>query len=444
MTSLFDPLRERGLTCLRIQYEFRKDLVTLSASREWGHLDWAGYGRAFNMETTLCADGRFLDHEATWALYRETGLEPHLEAVIAMVRAGKHERVECWMHPGRDMSFFNNVHSSVEGLGNGYHCIRSGGIRRHDPAEAELDIVFDGLNLSRGMSFKNVAAGIPFGGCKSVVVCPPVDLDDDDALGFIAYCIDRTRSYTGPDMGLVPELADVMNARYSRNFGGGKKLGVGPSGPPTAYGNYLALKVACQSVFGTPSLAGRTAAVMGLGSVGRAMAEYLLDDGARVLVSDMDEGTVASFLTAHPAATGSAVTVIPAEDMLLAEADIFAPCALGGLFTEENVQRLRYRIIMGSANNTLRASSQEEEIRLAGLMRDRGILYLVEWVQNVGGVMSGIETYLHGEQANMANVQRAIDARVPAMVAEYLDAAERESITPTEAAYRAVERRIYG
>jgi leucine dehydrogenase len=441
MVSLVDPLRAQGLTCLRIQYEFKKDLVTLSATREWGDLDWAAYGNTFTVETTLCPDGRFLDHEATLALYRGSGLAAHLEDVIAMIRAGKHERVECWLHPGRDLHFFNNVHSSVVGMQNGYHCIRSGGIRRHDPAEPELEVIFDGLNLARGMSFKNVAAGVPFGGCKSVVVSPPVDLADNEALGFIAYCIDRTRSYTGPDMGLVPELADVMNARYSPNFGGGKKRGVGPSGPPTAYGNYLALKVACERVFGSAALAGRTAAVMGLGSVGRAMAEYLLGDGASLLVADVDEGAVSSFLAAHP---GVPIAVAGAEDILYGEGDIFAPCALGALFTDQNIPRLRYRIIMGSANNTLRASSQEEEIRLAELMRDRGILYLVEWVQNVGGVMSGIETYLHGEAASMANVHRALDQRVPGMIAEYLDTADREGITPTEAAYRAVEKRIYG
>lgn len=79
----------------------------------------------------------------------------------------------------------------------------------------------DGLNLAGGMSFKNAVAGLPFGGCKSVVVTPPVDLEDNEALGSIAYCIDRAHSFTGPDMGLDAELADVMNQRLSRNFGGG-------------------------------------------------------------------------------------------------------------------------------------------------------------------------------------------------------------------------------
>ena len=99
---------------------------------------------------------------------------------------------------------------------------------------------------------------------------------------------------------------------------------------------------------------------------------------------------------------------------------------------------------MGSANNTLRASSQEEEMRLARLMRERGILYLVEWVQNVGGVMSGIETYLNRGAADMANVDRDLEERVPEMTKLYLETAVQEGLTPTEVAYRTVETRIYG
>jgi leucine dehydrogenase len=443
MDSLFDPMRPEGLTCLRIQYDFKTEQVTLNASREWGEVDWARYGQAFNVETTLCADGRLLDSAATRALYRAAGLEAHLDAVVALLCAGKHERMECWLNPQRDIRFLNNVHSSVVGLGNGFHAIRSGGIRRHDPLEDELEVIFDGLNLARGMSFKNVAAGVPFGGCKSVVVCPPVDLEDNGTLGFIAYCIDRTRSFTGPDMGLSPALADVMNERFSPNFGGGSKRGVGPSGPPTAYGNYLALKVACEQVFGTPTLAGRTAAVMGLGSVGRALAEYLLADGAHLLVADVDEDAVASFLAAHPDRIDHDIQVASPADILFAEADILAPCAQGGIFTEENIPHLRARIIMGSANNTLRASSYEGEIRLARLLQGRGILYLVEWVQNVGGVMSGIETYVKKGAAEMAHVLRALEERVPAMTRGFLEDAVRLGITPTEAAYGAVEDRIY-
>jgi glutamate dehydrogenase/leucine dehydrogenase len=366
-----------------------------------------------------------------------------------MMRAGRHERIEAWLYPERDFRFFNNVHSSKAGMGNGHHAIRSGGIRRHAPADPEMDAIFDGLNLSRAMSFKNVAAGLPFGGCKSVVICPPVDLQDNNLLGFIAYCIDRTRSYTGPDMGLSPALADVMNERYSPNFGGGRRGNIGPSGPPTAYGNYLALQAACGFLYGSPSLEGRSAAVMGLGSVGRALAEMLLRDGAHVVACDIDPEAVASLRstvqTMEEAASGGVdISFVEPDEILTTAADIFAPCAQGGILTERNIPHLRCRMVLGSANNVLRASGQDEEVYLARLLKAHSILYQVEWVHNVGGVISGIETYLRGAEASMEHVNRSIEERVPAMTHLYLETAENEDITPTEVAYREVESRLYG
>ncbi len=277
-----------------------------------------------------------------------------------------------------------------------------------------MDTIIDGLNLARGMSFKNIAAGIPFGGCKSVVVCPPVDLEDMETLGFIAYCIDRTRSFTGPDMGLSPSLADVMNEKFSRNFGGGLKGNIGPRGAPTAYGNLLAIQAACEFLDGSPSLAGKTAAVMGVGSVGGNLARYLLAEGAGLLVSDAHAPTLDAFLASLGGADRSRVSVVAAEHMLAQEADVFAPCAVGGILDETTIPGLRFRMILGSANNVLKASSQEEEIRLAGLLKAAGVLYQVEWVQSVGGVLSGIETYLRGPEASMDHVHQVCRERVPA------------------------------
>lgn len=445
MPSLFDPLAQAGLTTLRIQYDFRTDSFLLSAAREWtaDTPDWSTYRRAFSWETNLTGDGRLLTHQEVLDLYAAAGLGAYLQQVCDLLRQGKHERVEGWLHPGRDIHFFNNVHSSVVGLDNGYHSIRSGGIRRHDPTERELDNIIDGLNLARGMSFKNIAAGIPFGGCKSVVVCPPVDLEDMETLGFIAYCIDRTRSFTGPDMGLSPALADAMNEKFSRNFGGGYKGNIGPSGAPTAYGNLLAIRAACEFLDGSPSLSGKTALVMGVGSVGAALARYLLADGADLIISDADPTAVEGFLVSLTAGERARVQAVRAEDTLAQQADIFAPCAVGGILDDTTIPGLRFRMILGSANNVLRASSQEEEIRLAELLKDAGILYQVEWAQSVGGVLSGIETYLHGAEASMEHVHRICEERVPAATRYNLETARDMDITPTQVAYETIEGRLY-
>lgn len=443
MDSLFEPLRAAGLTSLRVQYDWRRDRVTLTAAREWEGVKWARYRRDFTWEDTLTVRGTVLSGEEVRTLYARHGLAEHLEAVVALLRAGRHERMEAWLSPERDIRFFNNVHSSVIGLDNGHHCIRSGGIRRHSAEEDELEVIVDGLNLARGMSFKNAVAGLPFGGCKSVVITPPVDLEDDEALGFIAYCIDRTRSYTGPDMGLDAELADVMNQCFSRNFGGGRGTKIGPSGRPTAYGVYLAIKEVAQWAWGSGDLGGRRIAVQGLGAVGRALAEYLLEEEAHLLVCDCVPAATQALLDEYPTAKGHQITVYDSAQVLSVEADIYAPCAVGGLLTAENIPRLPFQAVIGGANNVLRASSQEEEIALARLLAEHRILYQVEWVQNMGGVMSGIETYLRGEEASAERLMAAIAERVPRVTRHNLEVAAKEGITPTEVAYREIEKMIY-
>jgi glutamate dehydrogenase/leucine dehydrogenase len=442
--SLINPLKSEGLTGLRVQYDRRDDSFVLAAAREWDEVDWSRYTTGFSHETTLTTQSTALGTDGVWDLFAAHGARGYLEEVCSLLRAGGHERMELWIEPRLDMWFFNNVHSSHLGLSNGHHAIRSGGIRRHEKTDDELDVIVDGLNLARGMSYKNAAAGLPFGGCKSVVVCGPVDLSDNETMGFIAYCIDRTRSFTGPDMGLEPALADVMNERFSRNFGGGTKKGVGPSGPPTGYGNFLALKVACEAVFDTTDLRGRSAVVSGMGSVGSALARYLLTDGVRLFITDIDGTTVTRFTSGLSREEAARVDVVAPGDALAVQADIFAPCAQGGLLCEENIPTLPFRIVMGSANNVLRAGSREEEIRLAGLLAEAGIVYQVEWVHNMGGVLSGIETYLHGEEASMANVHEVIEKRVPPATRYNLAQAEREQVSPTEIAYRVVEPAVYG
>ena len=114
------------------------------------------------------------------------------------------------------------MHSNVLGIANGRHAIRAGGIRRHEPHEPEYEVLVDGLNLARAMSYKNAAAQIPYGGSKVCVVSEPVALDDLEALGFLAWCLDRARCFTGPDMGFTPEHADVLRAHFTRNIVGGQ------------------------------------------------------------------------------------------------------------------------------------------------------------------------------------------------------------------------------
>jgi len=252
------------------------------------------------------------------------------------------------------------------------------------------------------MSFKNAGAQIPFGGSKITVQCTPLDLSDFMTIGFLAYALDRTRSFTGPDMGFSPELADVMRREgYSMNIAGGFDSKIGPTGAPTAYGVYLAIKEAVRFKFGKESLKGMRIVVQGAGAVGYPLVEkYFAKEDAMIFVSDTRKGPVEELIKHYP----QNVREIDNKDIYAFNADIFAPCAMGGILDEEHIKGLKYSIVMGAANNQLTATSEDEEIRLSNELAKRDILFQVSWMHNTGGVIAGMEEYINREKADINNV----------------------------------------
>jgi leucine dehydrogenase len=360
---------------------------------------------------------------------------------MELMRKGRHILLDCYYHDGLDIRFVNHIHSDARGINNRHSSLVMGGIRRHEPGEDEIDVFIDGMNLGRGMTFKNVAAGLPMGGCKTTVQMPPIDLDDLDQVGFLAYATDRTRNTAGPDMGFPPELADVVNRHFSVHFVGGPGGPLGPTGTPTAHGVFMAVRQAARFLWGSESLSGKTIAVQGLGAVGFHLAADYLNDGARLIVADKNSAAVDAFLAAHP---GAPVRIVGHEEILGVEADVFSPAAAGGILTDENIPGLRFKLVMGGANNILRASSQEEEYTLARMLAGRGILYQVDWWHNIAGVMAGYEEYVHREHASMDRLMKEVGKRCTEQTWENLTEARREGVTPTERAYQTVEREVYG
>jgi len=440
--SLFFPLKQENLTSLGVYYHFKTGIVTFRAAREWEEgSDWSRYGRNFTCEHPLTARTAYLGHQETHDLFSKHDLTGYLDDVVDLIKKGNHQGIECFFDQEKDIHFISNMHSNTLGINNGYHAIRSGGIRRHEKDEEELDVIIDGLNLSRSMSFKNAGAQIPFGGSKITVQCEPVDLNDYHAIGFLAYALDRTRSFTGPDMGFSPGLADVMKREgYSVNIAGGFESHIGPTGSPTAYGVYLALKEAVEVKFGTEALAGKTVVVQGLGAVGYPLVEkYLSKERLNIFVTDILQDPVKKLVAQFP----DRVKEIDPRDVLTTDADILVPCAMGGVLGEESIRGLKYSIVMGAANNQLKATNQEEEIRLAKILAEQDILFQVDWMHNTGGVIAGMEEYMHRENASMDNITSHTEKVCKSGVRENLEAAIKEGITPTERAYKYFSSMIY-
>lgn len=441
--SLFYPLEQANLTTLKIRYDYKTDTFTLFAAKEWDNdLDFSQYNQTFYIDGIYSKSAIYLNTEEVETLFERHQQADYLEEIKNLIREGKHHGIECYFLANRNIRFMCNQHSLRLGINNKSHAIMAGGIRRHPLEEAEKEVIIDGLNLGRAMSFKNVAAGLSFGGCKTTVHMDPLDLTDLHTMGFLAFALDRSRSMTGPDMNFPTEMADVMGKHFSVQFTGGPNAPLGETGKPTAYGTFVALKEAIKFHYNDPnqSLAGMKVAVQGLGAVGWYMAQHFIEAGASLIVTDINQSRAKQLQANYPQAE---ILIVPPDEILSTPADILCPCAMGGIITQENINSLPFKIIFGPANNQLRATGQETEIKLAKQLADAGILYQIEWWHNTAGVLCGAEEYFHGQRATYANLIAKIDAIVPQKTIENLTYAKAHGLTPTESAYRLSEQIIY-
>ncbi len=439
--SVFDILTEEGLTTLEVFYNRQKDKFILRGMKEWEEsVKWDKYMIDFTHEDILTDDYRSVGTQALVRIFSNLGLEDYLRRIETLLREGKHYGIEFYYN--RRLNIRGIYCKSVNTLGvrNKRHALRAGGIRRHEPDETEIAVLTDGLNLARAMSYKNALAGIPYGGSKILVQCAPIDLSDFEALGFLAYIIDRTRSFTGPDMGFEPAMTDIMRERFTKAITGGTKSPLGPTGGVTAYGGYLAIKEACDFTYGSRGLAGRQIAIQGLGACGYPLAEYLLEEGASLIVSEIDRSKVDKLQGAWGT---DIVKYVQPGDIYTVKADIFSPCAVGGIMTEEMIGKFKFDIIMGLANNQIRATSQEREIEIARQLAKTGILFVIEWAYNIGGVLAGWAEYIFGEEASFVKIKPRIELICRDNLRKLLDEAKRVDKTPTELIYNKVENAVY-
>lgn len=398
-------------------------------------VDFAEFNRRFETDSLPNANPNVVGDDAVRKL---DGIGDTLAHIESLLEAGRHQMVVVKVNQTLGITTALFVHSSTLGRNNGLHALRAGGFRRHETSEDEKDVLTDGANLARAMSYKNAAADLPMGGCKMTVQCDAVELDDLSRVGFLAYAIESGRFLTGPDMGFLPAHADAMRSRFTRHVTGGARGVLGPTGTPTALGTFLAMKQAAAIHLGSDDLSGKTVAIQGLGAVGFPLARHLKEAGADLIVADVDDSVLAK-----AGEELGPVEVLPSDAILEAECDILAPCAVGGVLTKESVEKLDCKLIYGSANNQLAAVSKEEELELAEMIAKRGIVFQVDWTHNTAGVMSGFEEYKRGDDASAAHLRPRLERVCSEGTRRILERARAEGKTPTQVAYEEVEARIY-
>ncbi|MCL2201408.1 MAG: amino acid dehydrogenase [Oscillospiraceae bacterium] len=442
MSSIFNILKTEGLTTLKIRYNFRTDIFRYMAGKHWEPgTDFSGYNKTFSIGSNMTGDAVYLNSAQVLAMFEKHGEMEYLSEIESLIRQGAHFGVDMLYNDKFNIRFICGIHSPKRGINNKSHATMAGATRRKELSLPEIEAVADALNLSRAMAFKNVAAEIPFGGCKTTIQMDFPDITNMEIMGFLAYACDTTRCLTGPDMAFPKEMVKVMNHNFTMQYCGGPGSALGDTAIPTAYGVYLALKQAVKFKTGSESLDGMSVAIQGLGAVGYAMAEYVLGENVKLIVADINELSVEKLISAHP---GRDITVVSTDEIINVKADIFSPSAMGGILGEEEVKSVKFKYIIGGANNQLRATCQEEEIILSKLLAERDILFQADWWHNCAGVIAAAMEYVYGYDKSSADLFKRVEEVVPVQTWKNLNRAKELGVTPTESAYRECNELIYG
>lgn len=291
---------------------------------------------------------------------------------------------------------------------------------------AEADAVVDALRLARGMTYKAAVAGLTLGGGKSVIIVPTGEVDREALFRAHGRFVESLggRYITAEDVGTSPIDMDYIHMETSHVVGLQGKSG-DPS-PVTAFGVYSGMKAAAKAAFGDDGLASRTVAVQGAGHVGYYLCKHLAEEGARIIITDIDKAKVQRIVQEFEA------KAVAPEAIYAATADIFAPCALGAVVNDDTLTQFKCKVVAGGANNVL------AEERHGDALEKMGILYAPDYVINAGGLIN-VNSELEGWPPERA---KAKAGDIYDTLLRVFEIAKREKIPTYRAADRLAEKRI--
>lgn len=298
------------------------------------------------------------------------------------------------------------------------------------PYANENDALQDVMKLGKAMTWKNAACGIDFGGGKAVILGDAKTEKTEDLLRAFGRMVEGLggRYVTGVDIGtdendmIIVRKETRYNVALPESYGGG-----GSTSAATAFGCFEGMKSAVKEVFEDGELKGKKVGIQGVGNIGSVLARYLKQEGAEVIVSDVNEEAVQRLCQELD------IQQVDPDAIYDQELDVFSPCALGGILNDNTIPRLKCRLVAGSANNQL-----ADEERHALMLKEHQIAYAVDFIMSAGGVINNSHQFIgyHRERA-YGQVARIGDA-----ITQVFRMAQESSITTQQAAMMLARQRI--
>jgi leucine dehydrogenase len=188
------------------------------------------------------------------------------------------------------------------------------------------------------------------------------------------------------------------------------------------------MRAVLEEVFGQADFRDKRVLIQGVGAVGGRLAELLAEQGAKVVICDINEVRVQELSQKHGFET------VPDARHLEIECDVYSPCARGATLNDETIPKLKCKAIAGCANNQLL------EPRHARDLLSRGIVYAPDYVINAGGIINVSVELLPGGYDEAASLRKI--ARIYDNLKQVFEISRRERIPTNEAAARLAEQRL--
>ena len=333
-----------------------------------------------------------------------------------------HEQLSVYTDAGVGLRAFIAIHDTTLGPA-------LGGVRVW-PHATEEEATLDVLRLARAMTYKSAAAGLSFGGGKALILADPHTDKSEALMRAFGRFVDTLggRYITTEDVGMsmldlewiAEETTHVTGLPVSRG-------GSGDTSNMTGFGILQGIKACAKEDWGSESLEGRVVAIQGFGKVADALTHHLVEEQARLIVTDINEEAL------EHAREHEGIEIVGPEEIYDVASDIFSPCALGGVLNGETIPRLKCKVVCGGANNQLLT---EED---ADALERRGILYAPDYIVNAGGVIN-ISCEVEAEYSEEAAVEKT--TRIYETMERVIHTARTQGITTARAADRLAEERI--
>ena len=296
--------------------------------------------------------------------------------------------------------------------------------------QSEWHALNDVLRLSRGMTYKSAITGLNLGGGKAVIIGDAKTQKNDALMRKFGEFVNSLggRYITAEDVGMETRDMDIIREVTPHVTGISESNGgSGNPSPVTAFGVYMGMKAAVKHKFGSDSLDGKKILVQGVGHVGETLVKLVSDEGAQVIINDINENRLEELSKKYN------TNVILGNDIYNLDLDIYAPCALGASINDDTIHQLNTKVIAGSANNQL-----ADELKHGVILKEKGIAYAPDFLINAGGIINVYgELEGYSKQESLKKTENIYNTTL-----EIFKLSEKENITTHRAAFNIAQKRI--